>query len=464
MEVPNLIQESFEKLRRESASRIYLIPINGKYYVYRESSKWDKEKKKAKTKSEYLGRILENGTYVKKIVSYTDDFEKAKALIAERGGKISWPEKKEEKEAASLADLTVVEASEIDTKLLTALSMNARASFASIGQRVGLSSSAVYARIKNLEKEYGIRYTAETNMLRLGYMHFIILVKFAGKQPSIAELKAAMEGEPRVQFAAGTKGDYDLVIYMVEENDILATITVWKLRTESALRRYNAVWDVSPLSMNYGFVPACDDFFDTLLKGRVWARTKERRRPSGNDLRQAEFAVLKELNRDGSKSFSEIDADYGLLKGGARYAYYRLSEKEIIKRATIVTESIPVKYVGILILKYVNGEKFNATRGNLLLEIIKDTRLLNKYALVGDIGAPSGVIMFMPIMDNDELSSTIESIESAVKGIEPSALIVTDVLKGRLGYRRFDSEYSVQHDTLVHQLKMLPPTTKTHYE
>ena len=399
---------------------------------------------------------------MKKLASYADDFEKAKALIAEHGGSITWPE--ENKKTKAITDLTVEEASEVDARLLTVLSMNARASFASMGKLIGLSPSATYTRIKNLEESYGIKYTAEMDLLLLGYMHFVILVKFSGKQPSMAELKAAMEGEPRVQFASATRGDYDLVIHVVEENNILAAITVWKLRTESPLRRYNAVWDVSPLSMNYGFVPADADFFDALLKCRIWTRTKEKLRPSGNDLRHGEFAVLKELNKDGSRSFSEIDADYGLLKGGARYTYYKLKEKGIIKRVTVVAESTPVRYMGILILKYVNGEQFNSTRGNLLLEIIKDTKLLNKYALVGDIGAPSGVIMFLPITENDELSNTIESIESRVKGVELSALIVINVLKGRLCYRRFDNDYSVQRDTLVHQLKMLPQKIKTQYE
>ncbi len=464
MEMPTQIKTAFEKLRKESSGKIYLIPVKGRYYVYRESGTWDKEKKKTKTKSEYLGRILDDGTYVKKIASYTDDLERAKALIAERGGKIIWSEQKGESEKLAQANLTYAETNETDSKLLTVLSMNSRASFAEVGRLVGISSSASYARIRNLEKKLGIRYTAEIDMLRLGYMHFIILVKFSGKQPSTVELKASMESEPRVQFAAATRGDYDLVIHILEENSILAAITVWKLRTESALRNYDSIWDVSPLSINYGFVPAGADFFDTLLKERIWSRTKENQRPSDDDIMQGEFAVLKEMNTDGSENFSEIDTNYHLSKGGARYAYYKLRQREIIKRATIVTESLSVKYVGILILKYVNGEKFNATRGNLLLEIIKDNKLLNKYALVGDIGSPSGVIMFLPITENAELSNTVESIESKVKGVTLSALIVINVLKGQLGYRRFDSEYSVQHDTLAYQLKKIPTSIKKRYE
>src|SRR5208337_5433572 len=152
--VPTKISKAFDKLRGESAGRVYLKLINGKHYVYRESGTWDKERKKPRVKSEYLGRILEDGTYIRKIASYSDELEKAKALILERGGKVVWPERKEE---VSLPEQASMSASETDMKLLTALSMNARSSFAKMGRLAGLSPSAAYARVKNLEKRYGIK-------------------------------------------------------------------------------------------------------------------------------------------------------------------------------------------------------------------------------------------------------------------------------------------------------------------
>src|SRR5208337_727513 len=213
--VPPKVTKAFEKLRGESAGRIYLKLINGKHYVYRESGTWDKETRKARVKSEYLGRMLDDGTYVKKISSYGDEFERAKALISERGGRIIWPERKEE--AKRLPDLAGMEASETDAKLLTALSMNARASFSAIGRLSGLSPSAAYARVKKLEKRYGIRYTAEIDLDKLGYMTHLVLIKFQKDVPGLESLKAAVEKHPRIQLAFMTKGEYDLVIFLLAE-------------------------------------------------------------------------------------------------------------------------------------------------------------------------------------------------------------------------------------------------------
>ena len=140
--IPSTVTRTFERLRGESKVKIYLKQIGGRYYVYKESGTWDKEKKKTRVKSEYLGKILDNGTYIKKMTAYTDELERAKALILERGGNIVWPERKDGVEEAGLLAPAPVEANEIDTKLLMALSMNARTSFAHIGKLVGLSPSA----------------------------------------------------------------------------------------------------------------------------------------------------------------------------------------------------------------------------------------------------------------------------------------------------------------------------------
>ncbi len=450
VKVPSEVAKAFGKLRGESAGKIYLKAIGGRYYVYKESGTWDKERKKTRVKSEYLGRILDNGTYIKKIAAYADELDRAKALILEKGGSIVWPERKEGEGGAKLPEPAPIEASEIDTKLLMALSMNARTSFAHSGKLVGLSPSAAYARVKKLEKKYGIRYLAEIGMHKLGFIEFIVFAKFTEQHPSLEELKKTVSDEPKVQFAAMAKGDYDLVMYIFDEKSGTAMDTLWRLRSQSALGAYEATWWLSPISVNYGFVPFRDEFFEKVLKNKIWERSEKTPTLGPNQITQREFDVLRALNMNGARDFSEIDRDSHMSPNTSRYTYYRLKdEKEIIHRITITMEKLPIKYLSILLLRYENGREYLGTRAELLKEVITYGNFINKYAYVGDIGAPESIVLFMPAMEGDELDRTLEEIGRKIKGVKASALMITNVLVGNLCYRRFDNTHSRQQSILA---------------
>ncbi len=449
-DVPHKVVAAFAKLKDEFDFPIFLRKLNGHFYVYRGKSWWDKDAKKVKSSQEYVGRLLEDGAFVRKLKLSDDrDLEVAKAVILARGGVIHFPQS--DAQEAPRQDENALD--EADRKILTSLSMNGRAHASAIAKKVGLSVSATEYRIGRLEHKYGIRYLAELNTHKLGFIQYVLFVKFSDVHPGIEEARTAASEEPKVQFAALTKGDYDMVMYILDENSETAMDTMVRLRMRSPLKPYEAKWWLSPISLNYGFIPLRDAFLEKLLKGRIWARSKETPRPGPHQLMQREFDVIRALNSDGTKEFSEIDAENGLPSNTSRYTYLRLKDKVgMINRITITMDELPMKYLDIILLELKTGEAAG-TRAEFLREIIEYGRYANKYSYEGDIGAPQGIMLFMPVMDDREADAVLEDFSRKVKGIRPSMLPVTTVLVGNLCYRRFDNTYSRQSDILVSEFK-----------
>lgn len=444
--LPKSIAKALEDLRKRYPFYVAVKRINGRYYLYKETGIWDKAEKKERVISEYLGRITDDGNYIKKKLSAKEDIENAKAIIIAHGGKVLMPDmpKAQKRNGGS-------NASEIDNKILTVLSMNSRASLVFISNRAGLTSSSTYSRIKSLEKRYDLQYTLDIDIEKLGYMQFLLLIKFYTDMPPLKELVEILGNEPKIQLAIATKGDYDIVAYLLEEDTYKAEKTLWDLRRNTNFKGYDAAWSMTPLYKSFGMVHVRDIFFDKVLSTRVWSRTKNSPRPKQGDITHRDFALLRELNNNSAAHFANIDKINNLGRGAAQYAYHRLKESGIISRTTISMRGLNVKYIGLIFLEFINVGDFDKTWSALRLDIIKNGPILNKYALTGDIESPSEGVLFMPVIDEKEFSDTVEHLKAKLKGVRINTLIGTETISGRLCYRRFDISHSVQHESLIRE-------------
>ena len=202
-DVPKEVEETFSGLKRSYPFFVALHIQNGKFYVYRQSTRWDKEKRKVRSTSEYLGRIMPDGKFVGKCRRRKPA---ADCRCGSRGA--------EDRRRRLTSEL-----SEIDAKLLTALSMNARPSLKFLSGFIGLKSTATQRRVKLLEQRFGIRYIAEIDVEKLGYSKFIITANFKERMPLVEEIRQACESVPNVQLAMLTKGAYDAVIYAFADSN-----------------------------------------------------------------------------------------------------------------------------------------------------------------------------------------------------------------------------------------------------
>ena len=449
--LPKKVYEALEKLRRESPPPPYIVVrrIQGRYYAYKDVVSFDAEKKRRHNTSEYLGKITEEGAFIKRALSKDDELDNAEAVILSRGGKVFFPGKTEagEQKEAFTPD-------EITSKILTILSMNGRAGLPFISERTHLSISAVDSRVRKLEKNLGIRYTIEPDLIKLGYLSYVVFVKFRKEKPTERILRDVITKEPKIQLAVLTKGEYDLVLYVLERGNDELTIFMAEFGNTSALRMYRAEWYASPNRLTYNFIPLRDEFFEE-LKSNVWVRSKETPRPLSWNLLERELIVLRELNKNASVGFGDIDLKYGFHAGTSAYTYHKLIERGIIKRVTINMESLAVRYFAFIQIKIISGAEFAKTRPALLLDIIRYLpNGFSKYALVGDIDMPRGALLAAPVFKESGLQELTEALAAEVGGIEVGAMVVTGFITGTLCSRRFDNEYSLQYKTLRDRFKL----------
>ena len=459
--IPENIQNSFVKLKEEIDGTLVLRNLNGHFYVYRASSRWDKKEKRVRSKQEYIGRINSKGIFIEKSASYEEiELEKARALIEGHGGKVTFDGMPSQVQLSN----NQADVDEIDKKILMILSMNARATMPFIAKMTGLSTSAAEYRVKRLEEKFGIKYILEPDIRKLGYTTYLIFVKFETSIPNDKILKDLLNKEYRIQFAARTTGDYDLIMYLLDEDPIKALDNLWVLRAKTEFGNYPAKWYLVPYAQTYSFIPLREEFIDWVLKEKEWYKTKDSWSPKQGEFKHKELIIIKELNKNSVTSFSEIDKKYNLVKGTASNTYEKLSKQGVILRPTITMEKAPYKYINILFLDTIRGTDTDEDRYKILLDTIGYTQSsINKYALVGNIGMPNAGVYIMPVIEEKTVDQILEYYKNNVNGSSMRNTLVLSSMVGSLCYRLFDNTYSRQYKLLV-ELKQIKPKSLFEYK
>ena len=422
MELPKRVRATFMRLKRESSRYIEIKRIKGYFFVYQSTSRWDKEKGMPVKVPVYLGRIYNNGAF------------KEAARRKERKAAVQEEAQGHDDRSHQLTLATTIRNERIgrnERKILMALSTNGRIPMSMLGALVDIKETAALSQVRRLEARYGIRYIAEIDPAKLGYVQYLITVRFIGKLPTTEELRDVLAAEPRVQLALMIKGDYDLIIYALSKNIEEVNFLVLGLRTKLP---FEATWGTTPIIHGYGYIPMRPEFIET-LKGAILTR---------------EYAVLKELSIDGKREFTDIDELYGFDRGRSQYSYHKLSEDGVIRRITICMRNTHIRYIAALFEDTVNWKQYTRNRDKSLLDIISEiSHPLNKYLLIWDVINPDGTIFYIPVFDDDDLSRAVEARSRLDLGVLIRTSIVTSVIVGSFGYRNLDNTHSVQHEILV---------------
>ncbi|MCL4365088.1 MAG: hypothetical protein M1569_02040 [Candidatus Marsarchaeota archaeon] len=434
MELPEKIREALGRIRNERSHYVDIKIIGGRCYVYESISRWDKERRKVKKIARYIGKITENGTFIE-------------SRPRSPGLEAAIIRKPDRKRARQGIDEETSERKKYDEQILKVLSKDGRAPVAELGKAIGLGNTAADAQRNNIEKRYGVRYAAEIDISRLGYLTYFVFIKFEDKRPSISLVKRELEKVPNIQLAMLTYGKYDIIMYVAIYGNEEVKDQLYNIRN-SIFVDYDLKLYLAPFYQGYGFVPLRDAFFD-MLSSRVWTRSAQRPRPAAEELLMREYAVLKELSENGKEDFTSIDKKYRLADGSARYTYHRLVEKGVIKRITIYMQSLQLKYISAIFLNKINQVKYRDYRPMILQHIINDFKnsAVNKYALEGDIKMPEGVFFLMPVLSDSDVVAVDDELKR-VHGTEVDSLIVTNMLVGSLGYRKLDKKMTNQYAIL----------------
>ena len=422
--LPKSVLDRLTKLRREHKHHVEVAAIRGHFYVYESTTKWDAKLNKRFKLANYLGRINEDGTFtpaMKRAVPKDLDAPLRKVEVP-----ISAVETKSVQTEGNIGYPAAVPfLNERDKKVLTALSMNGRITMSVLGKITGMKETAAAYQVERLEKLFGIKYIAEIDVQKLGYLSFMVAVKFMDKSPSGSDLKAILDAEPRIQIAMQIHGDQDLLMYILAKSNSEAISLITGLRMR--LLECKSKWNLWPIDNHYGTVPLRGAFID-LLKDVILQR---------------EYAVLKELNKNGRMEFSEIDKKYMFDTGRAQYSYHKLRESGLLKRVTITMQNLLIKYTAVISASLIDEGRFRRSREGLIRSVIENqSALINKYLLVGDTAAPDGIVFCLPVFGNDDLDKDVEKLNSLNLGMEFTTMIATNLLVGEFCYRCFDNAHT----------------------
>ena len=104
---------------------------------------------------------------------------------------------------------------EIDARIVTALIKDARASYAEIGNTVGLSAPAVKRRVDRLRASGAITgFSARVDPAALGWTTEAYVELFCGGRTSPEEIAAAVRKYPEVADACTVTGEADALIHI----------------------------------------------------------------------------------------------------------------------------------------------------------------------------------------------------------------------------------------------------------
>jgi DNA-binding Lrp family transcriptional regulator len=104
---------------------------------------------------------------------------------------------------------------DIDTRVITALIRDARASYAVIGSEVGLSAPAVKRRVDRLRASGAITgFSARVNPAALGWTTEAYVELFCGGRTSPEEIAAAVQRYPEVADACTVTGEADALVHI----------------------------------------------------------------------------------------------------------------------------------------------------------------------------------------------------------------------------------------------------------
>jgi DNA-binding Lrp family transcriptional regulator len=149
---------------------------------------------------------------------------------------------------------------ELDQRIVAALVENARATYAQIGQRVGLSAPAVKRRVDRLRATGAITgFAAVVDPAALGWTTEAYVEVFCRGRTSPADIGAAVSRYPEVTGAATITGEADALLHIRAADVRHFEQVVERISAEPFVVRTRSVIVLSRLVSRADFLPPGPD-------------------------------------------------------------------------------------------------------------------------------------------------------------------------------------------------------------
>ncbi|TYC07992.1 MULTISPECIES: Lrp/AsnC family transcriptional regulator [Actinomadura] len=195
----------------------------------------------------------------------------------------------------------------VDAVLVRELQRDGRATFQALADRVGLSRTAVRARVQHLletrvVRVVGIVHAAVVGAEAIGHVSVTV-------EGSARDVAAAVAGRPAVSFAALTAGPYDLVAQVRTRDDAALAAEVDHIRSVSGVRSAEVFRSVATVRDTHAVV-------------------RELGEVSLDDI---DWRLLQELQRDGRAPYTRLAHIIGLSQAATRARVVRLMRSGVIQ-------------------------------------------------------------------------------------------------------------------------------------
>jgi DNA-binding Lrp family transcriptional regulator len=195
----------------------------------------------------------------------------------------------------------------VDAVLVRELQRDGRATFQALADRVGLSRTAVRARVQNLletgvVRVVGIVHAAVVGAEAIGHVSITV-------EGSAREVAEAVAGRPAVSFTALTAGPHDLVAQVRTRDDAALAAEVDQLRSVPGVRSAEVFRSVSTVRDTHAVVREL---------GEV-------------TLDDIDWRLLQELQRDGRAPYTRLAHIIGLSQAATRARVVRLMRTGVIQ-------------------------------------------------------------------------------------------------------------------------------------
>jgi DNA-binding Lrp family transcriptional regulator len=200
----------------------------------------------------------------------------------------------------------------VDAVLVRELQRDGRATFQALADRVGLSRTAVRARVQNLLEKKIVRVVGVVHSAVIGtgaIGHVAVTVDGAARQ--VAERVAARSA---VRFASLTAGPYAVVTEVRARDDAALSAELDEIRQVPGVRAAEVFRAVSVVKDAYSVT----DELDALA------------------LDETDWRLLRELQRDGRAPYTRLARTIGLSQAATRARVVRLLQSGVIRVTGIV--------------------------------------------------------------------------------------------------------------------------------
>lgn len=137
---------------------------------------------------------------------------------------------------------------EIDRRIVASLTADARTSYRTIGDEVGLSAPAVKRRVDRLRDEGVIeRFTAVLDPRALGWSTEVFIELFCEGRTPPAVIRTALSRYPEVVGAYTITGDPDALVHLRASDTAHLEATLERIRSEPFVVRTRSVMVLSRL-------------------------------------------------------------------------------------------------------------------------------------------------------------------------------------------------------------------------